>query len=327
MNRLSDLILDSKLMFELPHMDDPEHLQEIQEIAASDCMIDRVTVKAKEVREKLSSCPIIMVDNVTEYFFEVDKKEYWYLDEDFPNCAPPFQCFFIETKSPGRINSDTYGETPFNPNTLAWGTLIEAEEFSPKDYDSKGRWKLKMTLFIDRGVGHASMTHVALSYFIASSGQICSDPGLGIREEISVPREFGPYYGDRPDLVASHFRPLIDVILLAICFMNCKNVTMESAETATRQQRRARARQGMPLLKHYVLEIDPMKMVLKSEGRAEDTGLKQALHICRGHFKDYTESGLFGKHHGVYWWHETLRGNTSKGVVVKDYDVLAPPEV
>ena len=38
--------------------------------------------------------------------------------------------------------------------------------------------------------------------------------------------------------------------------------------------------------------------------RAKDpAGLKRALHICRGHFKDYREGrGLFAKTHGIWWW-------------------------
>ncbi len=41
-----------------------------------------------------------------------------------------------------------------------------------------------------------------------------------------------------------------------------------------------------------------------AEAGAEGTGgLKRALHIMRGHFKDYREGrGLFGKVHGMWWW-------------------------
>jgi hypothetical protein len=53
-------------------------------------------------------------------------------------------------------------------------------------------------------------------------------------------------------------------------------------------------------------------------------GLKRALHICRGHFKDYTKRGLFGKIHGVFWWSEHLAGALQRGLVKKEYSVRPP---
>lgn len=71
-----------------------------------------------------------------------------------------------------------------------------------------------------------------------------------------------------------------------------------------------------------------MKKVLASEGGAESTGIKRALHIARGHFSDYREGrGLFGKHHGIYWWDPQLRGSVSEGYAPKDYIIDAPGRV
>jgi hypothetical protein len=58
------------------------------------------------------------------------------------------------------------------------------------------------------------------------------------------------------------------------------------------------------MLKYHTIEIEPMKKVLRHEGRIETEGLKRALHICRGHFAHYpeTEPGLFGKGiQGDFW--------------------------
>jgi len=71
------------------------------------------------------------------------------------------------------------------------------------------------------------------------------------------------------------------------------------------------------------LEIEPMKKVLKSEGNIDEVGLQRALHICRGHFKDYSNGkGLFGKHKGLYWWDSTVRGTESEGKIIKDYNIV-----
>ena len=104
---------------------------------------------------------------------------------------------------------------------------------------------------------------------------------------------------------------------LAISFMHCKNVKVES-----KYPPRPISRNGKPRVKFYTLSISPMKKILENEGQLKATGLKLSLHICRGHFKDYSKStGLFGKYKGLYWWESHVRGSPAQGVVVKDYNV------
>ena len=83
----------------------------------------------------------------------------------------------------------------------------------------------------------------------------------------------------------------------------------------------------MPLSRYYTLNIEPMKKVLREEGKVESHGLKHALSVCRGHFANYTEGkGLFGKYHGQFWIPQHVRGSANQGVVTKDYAVNAPQE-
>lgn len=124
----------------------------------------------------------------------------------------------------------------------------------------------------------------------------------------------------------------IDATLLpytfAISLLHCKNVTLIDKPVPEKVQR-ARARRGKePKFVYKTLEIEPMKQILRTEGQVEKVGLKQALHVCRGHFKDYREKGLFGKesHKGIYWWDMHVRGTLEAGAVVKDYRVLAPKQ-
>ena len=68
----------------------------------------------------------------------------------------------------------------------------------------------------------------------------------------------------------------------------------------TRQERRARERRGEPRVRLYTLQIDPMRQILRTEGRSANVGLPNSLHICRGHFATYTEDRpLFGKAVGL----------------------------
>ena len=70
---------------------------------------------------------------------------------------------------------------------------------------------------------------------------------------------------------------------------------------------------GRPLLRYYTLVIKPMQQVLRQVGRSDEVGPPKALHICRGHFKDYRRSGLFGKHQGLYWFDMHVRGTAERG--------------
>lgn len=110
---------------------------------------------------------------------------------------------------------------------------------------------------------------------------------------------------------------------LALSFCHCKNVQIVP-QTFTRYGKAQRYR-GRPRVMYHTLNIQPMRTVLRSEGDSATTGLKRALSICRGHFKDYAQGkGLFGKLHGLYWWEQHLRGSSQQGIDVNDYSVQAP---
>ena len=63
-------------------------------------------------------------------------------------------------------------------------------------------------------------------------------------------------------------------------------------------------------------------MCIKEYDEKSYQGL-QRVHLCRGHFKEYTnENPLFGKHVGRFWWQPMVRGDKKRGVLNKDYDVV-----
>jgi hypothetical protein len=57
------------------------------------------------------SAEVISSTNVTEYYFAGTDQEFWHLDRDFPNLAPVYDSFFIETKHPTHIRSEMHGTT------------------------------------------------------------------------------------------------------------------------------------------------------------------------------------------------------------------------
>jgi hypothetical protein len=112
--------------------------------------------------------------------------------------------------------------------------------------------------------------------------------------------------------------------MLAISFLHCKNVKRIENIPGGNFERARKRRGEPPSLKFYTLEIEPMKQVLRTEGRIGEVGLGKALHICRGHFATYDGAGLFGKYKGTFWRESHVRGKIERGLVAKDYAVKAP---
>ncbi len=111
----------------------------------------------------------------------------------------------------------------------------------------------------------------------------------------------------------------------AISLMHCKNVELRPVEPIPALSKAQFKRRGRPLVRYHELHIEPMKAVLKREGAEGGAGLAKAMHIARGHFKDFRNGkGLFGRYKGTYWWPQHLRGNAEEGEVKKGYRVSPP---
>lgn len=156
---------------------------------------------------------------------------------------------------------------------------------------------------------------------------IRADGSFLIGDDGRVVCTYGPW-GNTDDLIdlveQIQYLPL-HVPLLATSFAHCKNVEVQAVDPPEKLSRKQFKRHGVPKVRYHVLEISPMRSVLKRDGGLEQHGSAQkALHICRGHFKDYRERGLFGKVKGMFWWDSHVRGSAQQGVVVKDYEVKAP---
>lgn len=115
------------------------------------------------------------------------------------------------------------------------------------------------------------------------------------------------------------------VALVAFRFSHARNVELVE-HGPTRAIRRLAERTGTYTpVRYYTLDIEPITKALAAEGNVASEGIEKALHICRGHFKDYTQGrGLFGKYRVEVFVPEHLKGHASKGTIVKDYRVLPP---
>lgn len=103
-----------------------------------------------------------------------------------------------------------------------------------------------------------------------------------------------------------------------LMLLNCKNITTIEKQPPEKLNKKRAKKGKYPLFTYKKLVIKPTG---KKQAAQEAQGLwENRVHLCRGHFKNYTEENpLFGKFTGRYWWPPSVRGNKKKGVVMKDY--------
>ena len=271
---------------------------------------------------KLLDMPRWYIDNVAQYVGRIKG------NIDVPTLAPPFRRFWIEYSVPqdGSWMKDIGAEFSVYDDPL-WvcrqdNELIKCGGAPP---GSKSRWILIVQAWIRARLPTELLAYpMMFAYHVGSDGEIIGRCGA-VDDRDGQPLVSGDVW-DRQfsDSTVNELDWVLWPCAVAISFGHCKNVRHVEHIPGGKLEKARLKRGRKPTLRYYTLEIDPMREVLRREGHSDTLGLKQAMHICRGHFKDYRQSGLFGKIKGVFWWDQAVRGTAEAGVVVKDYSVKAP---
>lgn len=114
-------------------------------------------------------------------------------------------------------------------------------------------------------------------------------------------------------------------VTMAVAILNvlsCKNVHLSMVDPP-RALNKKRVKNGkLPLYRYHVLEVDLGAGRAQSGKAPRGNAGIMPVHLCRGHFKEYTEERpLFGRVTGRFWWQPCARGNAQRGVVIKDYKI------
>lgn len=294
------------------------------------------------LKSSLEKAQLVVIDNVAAYHFQ----EYVQTKgennkllgvSDFPNVMLPFESTFLEMRV--RNNSglqDIYDEC---------GVLASMEEQKNTSIDDLGpsrsraqsmfkgegvRYVLSLFFFqYKRDTNKEPEWSASYMFPVDSMGQMVAFEGKFPAAGTAYPPPGFPAPPDElREMQAELAEHLLQLFLtpcfLALSFMHCRNVSTQLEQPPPKLSKIHERRAGRPLLKYHVLQIDHMKQVLEREGHASSLGLKQALHICRGHFKHYGRDGkglLFGKIAATVWVPMHARGSAEEGIVVKDYDV------
>lgn len=270
----------------------------------------------------------VIADEIAEMYLQ-DEKQEWDTD-NFHCVAPVADNFLIEWRLPPveswNINGPSFCKQYPQLAPRAAGVLIQsvlATEFST------GKRSGPITIAIQEALARFPSTHWVMfcneafsmpngnalimpwlkPVFVRADGRLLHWGGLG-----AVP------LNHRGDVDTG----LMNEVFLTLSFMHCKNVVKRDATNFEGPSLKWIRRQKAPTIRYHILDINPMKEVLRTEGGIEHNGLKKAMHICRGHFVTYTEEKpLFGRIVGTFWKSAHVRGSAEHGIVNKDYRVKA----
>ncbi len=273
-----------------------------------------------ELREAMRDCVVIKFDEINKMYAE-HEQDYWDVRNDFPCVAPPFEKIFFESKMPTqyRIKTGMVGCDLGN----RMGIFFDAAINQGNRIFPKSKWIINLMFFLD--AENEIYPTLTLILGVTEDGIIEVDHGklrglsaLMSREWKSLDVDVNKHQDRIIALKVWYLHPM----LLALSFMHCKNVILMEHNPPYKVQQKRIKQNKAPLTKYYTLDITRPRAILKSEGNIDEVGLQRALHICRGHFKDYSKGkGLFGKYKGLYWWDSQVRGTEEAGRIEKDYNI------
>lgn len=239
---------------------------------------------APVLNEYIEDAVVVLIDNVRDYV-DSDYSKMRNELKDLPNVVPPWPNVIFEYK----INS--------NYSFAVW-------QIAERDSDLN-TWDCSQITFL----GSANLGPVSVGLIHYTVGPDNRFTGWGEAFALS-------YLDDNLQEQATLLlQDGFTVTSIAQCFCHCKNVDTPVVARPPKLAHAQVKRHNIPAINYNVINILPIQHVLKDEAAyTGGTGTIKALSICRGHFKDYTTSGLFGKHKGVYFWNQQLKAGGTQRV-------------
>lgn len=302
--------------------------------------------------EFLSSAVLVDITPVAQWFYEDDDRLEFDVAKDMPVLIPPWNLTWMEYQSPewflegknkyrhpfaGRRAGaqivrielpDSDNDMPNDPLGIMGEYINAPYETGFFDRETKNARMSAFSRHLEQGdhphwvIGMMTMAETSSGIRPLGKAVYCVGEDGNLLEDMSiffVPKVIA---SDLPD----HGPAAMDfwVYALAITFFHCKNIQVIDLPGLPPKVLAKRQKEGRPEVKFKTLVVEPLRKQTRLESSGEMSGgsLRRALHIARGHFKDYRDGGgLFGQHHGLYWWEMHVRGDADSGVIVKDYKI------
>lgn len=273
-----------------------------------------------ELTQRLGEAPVFAADDVAAYYYADPRPGSAF---DYPTLAPPYETFFVETTAPEPLSTITQGRLVQEDLPYRWGALFSlvapAATWAPgqraDDLPPETRWVLRADLVMQHNPGGPVMGPLSsVMYSLSETGALTDMRSFtwGVQPD-------GQAFPEEERLRNVH---LTYPLLFTLCLLNATNVKQEAI--TPQLSKRQRLGKQRPLVRYTTLDVHPMREAVRAVAAGGGISTDRALHLCRGHWKDYRETGLFGRNKGVYFWSPQLRGTGKAGVVVKDYNVHAP---
>jgi hypothetical protein len=283
---------------------------------------------------------VVSIDNVADYYWQGTAQSTWRLARDFPSLAPAWQHAWFEYRAPAYCLSER-GREPWDTTISGTHIAVEVASFEPENLFAhlgerirpwfetvrdESRWAQMALLYIEFGKGLINLVAVT-AWTLDHEGRAVSKAGtypffMAFGEPAMASQEAN----ERLRFLADYSWSFIYPALLAMSFLNCRNVEIINNQPHEKLVKATLKRHQIRPVSFKTLRIDPVKKILENQGQASQHGIQKALHICRGHFKDFrqSEKGLFGRSKGLYWWGMHLRGSLAHGAAHKEYEMPAP---
>lgn len=236
---------------------------------------------------------IIKADNVLKYWYDNNQ------DVPIQNVAPIFDNLFIQFRY--------YDEYPECKNYQDVGIHLVSTEVNHETV----RWITRAALWFPPGLSpfNPFMTWVIDIDRIGNPINVISEfTSAEIEQRYEEYRDFCGFFAN-----------WIQLVFVVLNLMHCKNVNIEKQPLSNREKR-MEEKHNKPTMRYHLLKVRSV-----SDGLLSTNGQLRgdyAAHICRGHFKTFTdEAPLLGKFVGTYWWDAHVRGRDKTHVVDKDYEL------
>ena len=113
------------------------------------------------------------------------------------------------------------------------------------------------------------------------------------------------------------------VLNFTLLLLECKNIVTENMPSSPKNKRkRGGIKTYLPRFTYKTLKVVVGGNKKPSNGSGINSDNHNRQHLCRGHFKTFTEDKpLLGRAIGRYWWQSSVRGRADMGVIEKDYEL------
>lgn len=267
---------------------------------------------------------LIEAQEATDKYW-LDENDVWELRKDFGCMAPPYPFMWIESTAHMPASKPVNGKIT-SPDVKPVRMGFKVEAYSEGQFMDLARilrrqfkiqpcnWVYMFEMFTDLPHWPSITSH----RYIPARGYMSVD-AQGAMVQCWVETE-------HPDpSIGEYMQELLwasgKAAFYAISMMNCRNVDVLPALTATRRAGKKTRRQPKPPIEYHRIKLPTPKA--SGGGVGTLTGTTK-LHTARGHFKTYTEDApLMGKHVGTYYWGWQVRGRRENGEVISSYEVGA----